>query len=161
MELGLRATAAGSSPATSVWRHRWGIIQSSARGASLRSGEANPRVGRGEEWLAWPVYGGRGLRGRWHAVLWENAGELGLGLGQGHVGVYGRGWCGFYSRGRGRGCGVTRRGAEHRGRALASPGRVKHVVVFICPSSCAWRDHNRANLAKGLVQDFFLAPRAS
>jgi hypothetical protein len=45
------------------------IVQSSARGASLRSGEAIPRVGRGREWLAWPVYGGRGLRGRWHAVL--------------------------------------------------------------------------------------------
>jgi hypothetical protein len=51
--------------------------------------------------------------------------------------------------------------AEHRGCALALLGRVEHVVVFICPSSCACRGHNRANLAKGLVQDFFLAPRAS
>jgi hypothetical protein len=51
--------------------------------------------------------------------------------------------------------------AERRGRALASPVRIEHVVVFICPSSCACRGHNRANLAKGLVQDFFLAPRAS
>jgi hypothetical protein len=29
--------------------------------------------------LAWPVYGGHGLRDRWHAVLWANAGELVLG----------------------------------------------------------------------------------
>jgi hypothetical protein len=42
---------------------------SPALGASLRSVEANPRVGRDEEWLVWPVYGGRGLRGRWHFAL--------------------------------------------------------------------------------------------
>jgi hypothetical protein len=82
------------------------IVQSSARGASLRSGEAIPRVGRGGGWLAWPVYGGRGLRGRWHGVLRANAGELVLGMGHGRAGVYGRDRGGLYSRGRGRGRGV-------------------------------------------------------
>jgi hypothetical protein len=42
-----------------VWRLRRGMVQSAAWGASLRSVEANPRVGRDGEWLVWPVYGGR------------------------------------------------------------------------------------------------------
>jgi hypothetical protein len=45
------------------------------------SGEANQRVRRGGGGLAWPVYGGWGLRDRWHAVLWANTGELVLGQG--------------------------------------------------------------------------------
>jgi hypothetical protein len=65
----------------------------------------------------------------------------------------------------GVGAGLTRHGlrawAERRERALASPGRVEHVVVFICPSSCTCKAPKRANLAKCLVQDLFLAPRAS
>jgi hypothetical protein len=60
-------------------------------GASLSSIEANPRAGRDGEWLVWPVYGGRGLRCHWHAVLWANAGELELELGQGRAGG-GGGW---------------------------------------------------------------------
>jgi hypothetical protein len=72
---------------------------------------------------------------------------------------------GIIATGVGVGTGLARRGAtrasERRGRALALPGRVEQVVVFICPSSCACRGHNRANLAKGLVQDFFQAPRVS
>jgi hypothetical protein len=74
---------------------------------------------------------------------------------------------GFIAVGVGVGMGAGRHGtglrawAERRGRALALPGRVEYVVVFIYPSSCACRDHKRANIAKGLVQDFFLAPRAS
>jgi hypothetical protein len=52
-----------------------------AQEAPLSSGEASQRVSRGGGRLAWPVYGGRGLRGRWHAVLWANADELVLGLG--------------------------------------------------------------------------------
>jgi hypothetical protein len=79
----------------------------------MRSREAIPRVRQDGEWLAWPVYGGSGMCSRWHAVLWANAGELVLGLGQGHAGVYSRGRCGFYSRGRGRN--VTRRGAARAG----------------------------------------------
>jgi hypothetical protein len=91
----------------SIRRLQRGIVQSAARGASLGSVEANPRVGRDGEWLVWPVYGGRGLRDRWHGVLWANAGELVLGLGQGRVGVYGRDQRGIYSRGRGRGHGAV------------------------------------------------------
>jgi hypothetical protein len=86
-------------------------------GASLRSVEANPRVGRDGEWLVWPVYGGRGLRGRWHAALWANTGELVLGLGQGCAGVYGRGRGGFYSRGRERARGVGTTQGCARGRS--------------------------------------------
>jgi hypothetical protein len=71
----------------------------------------------------------------------------------------------FIAVGAGVDAGLARRGAaawaERRGRALASPGRVEHVAVFICPSSCACRALKRANLAKCLVQDLFLAPRAS
>jgi hypothetical protein len=52
-----------------------------ARGASLSFGEARQRVRRGGGVLAWPVYGGRGLHDRWHAVLWANASELVLGQG--------------------------------------------------------------------------------
>jgi hypothetical protein len=105
------------------------------------------------------------LRGRWHSALWANAGELELRLGQGHAGVYGRGRGGFYSRGGGRERGVGMARAAHVGGASracsGAPGRVEHVAVFICPSSCASRAPKRANLAKCLVQDLFLAPRAS
>jgi hypothetical protein len=67
---------------------------------------------------------------------------------------------GFIAADVGVGAGLCAQ-AERRGRALALPGRVEHVVVFISPSSCAYRALKRANLAKCLVQDFFLAPRAS
>ena len=110
------------------------MFQSAAREALLRSEEANPRVGRGGGWLVWPVYSGRGLRGRWHAVLWANAGELVLGLGQGRAGVYGRGRGGFYSRGRGRGrevgaaqgyaCGRSAEGVLWHARTRRTRGRL-------------------------------------
>jgi hypothetical protein len=88
-----------------------------ALGASLRSVEANPRVRRDGEWLVWPVYGGRGLRGHLHLAHGAYSGKLELRLGQGRVGVYGRGQGGFYRRGRGRGHGVgTTRGCA-RGRS--------------------------------------------
>jgi hypothetical protein len=93
-------------------------VQSAAWGASLRSIEVNLRVGRDEEWLVWPVYGGHGLRGRWHFALSANAGELVLGLGQGCTGVYDRGQGGFYSRGGGRGRGVRMAWGCARGRSL-------------------------------------------
>jgi hypothetical protein len=47
----------------------------------VSSGEASQRVRQGGGGLEWPVYGGRGLLGRWHAILWVNAGELVLGQG--------------------------------------------------------------------------------
>jgi hypothetical protein len=49
--------------------------------ASPRYVEAIPRVGWGEKWLGWPVYGGRGLRGRSHLAHGANSGELELWLG--------------------------------------------------------------------------------
>jgi hypothetical protein len=101
------------------------MVQSVAWGASLRSVEANPRVGRNGEWLVWPVYGGRGLRGRWHATLWANAGELELGLGQGRARVYGRGRGGFIATGAGMGAGLAWHGASRVGRA---PGACSGVA---------------------------------
>jgi hypothetical protein len=57
------------------------------------------------------------LRGRWHTVLWANAGELELELGQGRAGLYGRGRGSFYSRERGRGRGVGTAQGCARGRS--------------------------------------------
>jgi hypothetical protein len=88
----------------SIRRLRLGDVQSAARGASLSSGDASQRVGRGGGGLAWLVYGGRGLHGRWHAVLWANVGELVLGVG-------------FSAAGAGVGTGLTRRRAARVGRA--------------------------------------------
>jgi hypothetical protein len=71
----------------------------------------------------------------------------------------------FIDAGAGVGAGLARRRAARVGGASRAcsgvPGPVEHVVVFICPSSCACRAPKRANLAKCLVQDLFLAPRAS
>jgi hypothetical protein len=147
MEFGLRGPAVGWSPATLIRCLRWGRVQSPALEASPRSVEAIPRVGRGGEWLGWPVYGGSGLRGRGHLAHGVNSGELELGLGQWRAGVYGRGRDGFYRRGR---------GAARVGGApwacSGTPERVEHVGVCFCLYSNACRDHKRANLAKGLVQ---------
>ena len=70
--------------------------------------------------MAWPVYGGRGLCSRWYGVLWANADELVLGLGQGRAGVYGRDRGGLYSRWRGRGRGVDT--AQGCARGLSAEG---------------------------------------
>ena len=74
-------------------------------------------------------------------------------------------WEGFIGAGVGNDTGSAWRDARHAGagvgRALVSSGRVEHVVVFICSSSCTCRAPKRVNLANCLVQDFFLAPRAS
>jgi hypothetical protein len=153
MELGLRATAAGWSPAMSIRRLRCGIVQSAARGASLRSEEANPRVRQGRGWLVWPVYGGRGLRCRWHAVLWANAGELELGLGQGDVGVYGRGHGGFYSRRsrHGRGVGTT----QGYARRLSAEG-----VLWRCQgASNTWSCSSTQVLAPAQVTTVRISPK--
>jgi hypothetical protein len=51
--------------------------------------------------------------------------------------------------------GLARRGAARVGGApracSGAPGRVEHVVVFICPSSCASRGPKHANLTKCLM----------
>jgi hypothetical protein len=65
----------------------------------------------------------------------------------------------------GMGAWLAWRGAARMGGALrtcsSAPERVEHVCLCLCPCSNACWDHKRANLAKGLVQDLFLAPRAS
>jgi hypothetical protein len=117
-----------------------------ALGASPRSVEAIPRVGQGGEWLGWPVYGGRGLRGRWHLAHGANSGELELGLVQRRTGVYGRGRDGFYRRGRGRGVGVARgcaRGRSAEGMLWRARMRRTRGCLFL-------------PLFKGLVQ---ISPR--
>jgi hypothetical protein len=48
------------------------------RGTSLSSAKASRGVMRGSGGLEWPVYGGRGSGGRWHAVRRGNTGELAL-----------------------------------------------------------------------------------
>jgi hypothetical protein len=65
----------------------------------------------------------------------------------------------FVAVGR-RGRGAARVGGAPRA-CSGVPERVEHVGVCFCPCSNACWDHKRANLAKGLVQDLFLAPRAS
>jgi hypothetical protein len=159
VELGLRATTAGWSPTTSIRRLWWGRVQSPALGASLRSVEANPRVGRDEEWLVWPVYGGCGLRGRWHFALWATVGELKLGLGQGRAGVYGRGRGGFYSHGRDVDARLARRGAARVGgapracsgvaRARRTRGRV-HLPEFLCQQSSKTCESRQKSCARSL-----------
>jgi hypothetical protein len=133
-----------------------GRVQSQVLEASPRSVEAISRVGWGEEWLGWPVYDGRGLRGRWHLAHGANSGELELGSGQWRVGVYGRHRDGFYRCGRGVDMRLARRGAARVGGApracSGTPERVEHVGVCFCLCSTACRDYKRANLAKGLVQ---------
>jgi hypothetical protein len=165
VELGLRVPAVGWSPATSIRCLRWGRVQSPALGASPRSIEAIPRVERGGEWLVWLVYGGRGSRGRWHLAHEANSGELELRLGQRRAGVYGRGQNGFYKRGRGHGreVGAARgcaRGRSTEGVLWRARTRRTRVRLFL-PLFKRLQGHKRVNLTKGLVQDLFLAPRAS
>jgi hypothetical protein len=71
----------------------------------------------------------------------------------------------FIATGAGVGTGLARREAARAGGApracSGAPERVKHVCVYFCPCSNACWDHKRVNLTKGLVQDLFLAHRAS
>jgi hypothetical protein len=52
-----------------------------AWGASRSSREASREVGWGGGGLEWPVHGGWGLGGRWHAMCRVIASELALGRG--------------------------------------------------------------------------------
>jgi hypothetical protein len=71
----------------------------------------------------------------------------------------------FIKAGAGVDAGLARHGAARVGGApracFGAPERVEHVCVCFCTYSNACWDHKRTNLAKGLVQDLFLAPRAS
>jgi hypothetical protein len=137
-----------------------------ARGASLSSREASRGIGWGGGGLEWPVYGGRGSSGHWHAVRRASSDELALGRGWERVGVYGQGLGRLYRRGRGHRCRVWRcAGRRARGRApghaLALPGRVEHVAISFCPSSSSCWAAKHANFAIRLLWDLFPAPRAT
>jgi hypothetical protein len=51
-----------------IWFLRRGRARFLSLGASPRHVESLSRVGRGWEWLCWPVYGGECSGGRWHVV---------------------------------------------------------------------------------------------
>jgi hypothetical protein len=165
VELGLCAPAIGWSPTTSIRCLRWGRVQSLALEASPRSVEAIPRVGRGGEWLGWPVYGGRGLRGRGHLAHGANSGELELGLGQWRAGVYGRGWDGFYrhgrrcERGRGREVGAAR-GRSTEGVLWRARTRRTRGHLFL-PLFKRLQGSQMCESRQGSCANLFLAPRAS
>jgi hypothetical protein len=157
MGLGLRSPAVGWSPVTLIRRLRWGKAQFLALGASPRHIKFILRVGRGWGWLCWPVYGGGGSGGRWHAVCRANTGDLWLRWGRERAGEYGWSFGGLYRRGRGAGdTGAawrdTGRAGSGTGRALARSERVEHVEVFFCSCSIACRDHKRENLGKNPTQ---------
>jgi hypothetical protein len=101
--------------------------------------------------MAWLVYGGRGLCGRWHGVLWANTGELVLGLGQGRTGVYGRDRGGLYSRGHGRGVDTARGYA----RGLSVEG-----VLWRCQgASNTWPCSSAQVLVPAEVTNVQISPR--
>jgi hypothetical protein len=113
-----------------------------AREASLSSEEASQRVRWGGGWLEWPVYGGRGLHGRWHTVLLANAGELVLGQVGSARGRTVETGVGFIAAGAGVvvGTGLTQRSAV---RAGPSAGACSGI-------SRARRTHGRVNLPEFL-----------
>jgi hypothetical protein len=57
------------------------VLRPRVWGASLSSGEASKGIGWGGTGLEWPVHGGRGSGGRWHAGRRASSGELALGRG--------------------------------------------------------------------------------
>jgi hypothetical protein len=63
---------------------------------------------------------------------------------------------GFIAAGAGVGAGLMRRSAVRAGQAprcaLALPGRVEHVAMLICPSSCACRAPKRGILPYDLCK---------
>jgi hypothetical protein len=123
VELGLRASAVGWSPATSIRCLRRGRVWFLALDASPRYVEAIPRVGRGGEWLGWPVYGGRISGDRWHAVRRAIAGDLALRRGWEQAGRTVEASVGFIGAGAGVGTGLAWRGAARAGpSAVACSG---------------------------------------
>jgi hypothetical protein len=101
-----------------IWCLRRGRARFLALGASPSHVESLSRVGRGWEWLGWPVYVGGCSGGRGHAVCRANADDLALQRGRERAGVYGcsLGW--LYRRGHGKwhGLGLAQRGARGVGR---------------------------------------------
>jgi hypothetical protein len=157
--------AIGWSPTTLIRCLRRGRVRFLALEASPRYVEAIPRVGRGREWLGWPVYGDRVSDGRWHAVRRAIAGELALQRGWERAGVYGRGWDDFYRRGRGhghkagtaRGCvrGWSAEVVLWRARSHRTRGR-----LFL-PLFKRLQGSQTCESCQGSCPNLFLAPRAS
>jgi hypothetical protein len=100
-----------------IRRLRRGRAQFLALGASPRHVESIPRVGRGWGWLCWPVYGGGGSGGRWHAVCRASSGEV-----ESTQGSTAEALAGFIGAGVGRrhGRGLVRRRARGVGRWACS-----------------------------------------
>jgi hypothetical protein len=90
-------------PVTLIRRLRRGRARFLTLGASPRHVESLSRVGRGWEWLCWPVYGGGCSGDRWHAVCRANSSDLVLQWGRERAGAYGwsLGW--LYRSGHGQG----------------------------------------------------------
>jgi hypothetical protein len=115
------------------------------------------------EWLVWPVYGGRGLRSRWHLAHGANSDELGLGLVQQRAGVYSRGRDGFYRRGRGREVGVAwgcARGRSAEGVLWRAKTRRTRGHLFL-PLFKRLQGLQTCESRQGSCANLFLAPRAS
>jgi hypothetical protein len=96
------------------------VLGPRVRGASLSSREASRRIGWGGGGLEWPVHGGRGSGGRWHAGRRASSGELALGRGLERAGCTPKALVGFIGAGAGvsMGSSIARRGArgaERRG----------------------------------------------
>jgi hypothetical protein len=108
----------------------------------------------GVSWPRWQKLGWLG--GRWHVVLREKSGELGLGRDYGHAGEYGRGLGGcFIGAARARARGRASLGAGVRCRVpracSGASARVEHVDVCFCSCSNTYRAHIFVNLGKIVV----------
>jgi hypothetical protein len=137
-----------------IWRRQSGTsgdvkFGPRARGASRSFEEASRWIYWGGGGLEWPVHGGRGSGGRWHAVRRAKAGELVLGRGWEQAGVYGQGQGWLYSRGHGcgRGFGAAWHGAERRG------------VLWRCQgASNTWSFHSAQVLAPAEQPNVLILP---
>jgi hypothetical protein len=107
---------------TLIRRLRRGKARFLALGASPRHVESIPRVGRGWEWLCWPVYGGGCSGGRWHVVCRATPAISCSGEVESARGHTAEALAGFIGVGTGRGheCGLARRGARRVGRWACS-----------------------------------------
>jgi hypothetical protein len=137
-----------------IRRLRRGRARFPALGASPRHAEALSRVGRGGEWIGWPVYGGRfsataGTPCAEQSLVNLRSDEVESERGR-TVGAL----VGFI--GAGVGTGLAWRGAVHAGSSAGAcsgaPERVEHVSVSFCLCSNVCRDLKRANLAMSLAQ---------
>jgi hypothetical protein len=129
VELGLHMPAVGWSPARLIRCLQRGIVRFLALEASPRHAEAISTVGRGGEWLGWPVYCGWVSSGSWHAVRRAIAGDIALQRGWERVGAYGRGLGRLYRRRRCVGTGLAWHGAARTGPS-ARARRTRGCVIL-------------------------------